>query len=72
MSYLQESQFLDEEGYGWVVEGGDVSCAILQAASPKAGKSIMTSVKDTNSTNDKDMNPWQTKRVCVCLLLQYL
>jgi len=32
-------QLLDKEGYGWVVEGGDVFCAMLQAASAKAAKS---------------------------------
>jgi hypothetical protein len=32
-------QLLDKEGYGWVAEGGDVFCAMLQAASAKAAKS---------------------------------
>jgi hypothetical protein len=36
-------QLLDNEGYGWVVEGGDVFCAMLQAASAKAAKSTVTS-----------------------------
>jgi hypothetical protein len=31
-------QLLDKEGYGWVLEGGDVFCAMLQAASAKAAK----------------------------------
>ncbi len=29
-------QFLDKEGYGWVAEGGDAFCAMLQAAASKA------------------------------------
>ena len=33
-------QLLDKEGYGWVVEGGDVFCTMLQPASAKAAKSI--------------------------------
>ena len=41
-------QLLDKEGYGWVVEGGDVFCAMLQAASAKAAKSTVTSGKGTN------------------------
>ena len=32
---------LDKEGYGWVVEGGDVFCAMLQTASAKAAKSTV-------------------------------
>ena len=44
-------QVLDKEGYGWVVEGGDVFCAMLQAASAKAAKSTVTSGKGTVSTN---------------------
>jgi hypothetical protein len=55
-------QFLDKEGYGWVlptqaewvVEGGDVFCAMLQAASAKAAKSTVTSGKGTVSTNVAD------------------
>jgi hypothetical protein len=47
-------QFLDKEGYGWVVEGGDVFCAKLQAASAKAGKSKEKSGKGTVSTNVAD------------------
>jgi hypothetical protein len=38
-------QLLDKEGYEWVVEGGDVFCAMLQAASAKAAKSTVTSGK---------------------------
>ena len=37
-------QLLDKEGYGWVVEGGDVFCAMLQAASAKAAKSTGSSL----------------------------
>ena len=47
-------QLLDKEGYGWVVEGGDVFCAMLQAASDKAAKSTVTSGKGTVSTNVAD------------------
>jgi hypothetical protein len=47
-------QLLDNEGYGWVVEGGDVFCAMLQAASAKAAKSTVTSGKGTLSTNVAD------------------
>jgi hypothetical protein len=47
-------QLLDKEGYGWVVEGGDVFCAMLQAASAKAAKSTVTSGKGTLSTNVAD------------------
>jgi hypothetical protein len=47
-------QLLDKEGYGWVVEGGDVFCAMLQAASAKAAKSTVTSGKGTISTNVAD------------------
>jgi len=38
-------QLLDKEGYDWVVEGGDVFCAMLQAASAKVAKSTVTSGK---------------------------
>jgi hypothetical protein len=53
---------LDKEGYGWVVEGGDVFCAMLQAASAKAEKSTVTSGKGAVSTNvadyqKKDLQP---------------
>ncbi len=47
-------QLLDKEGYGWVVEGRDVFCAMLQAASSKAAKSTVTSGKGTVSTNVAD------------------
>jgi hypothetical protein len=47
-------QLHDKEGYGWVVEGGDVFCAMLQAASAKAAKSTVTSRKGTVSTNVAD------------------
>jgi hypothetical protein len=43
-------QLLDKEGYGWVVEGWDVFCAMLQA-SAKAAKSTVTSGKGTVSTS---------------------
>jgi hypothetical protein len=33
-------QLLDKEGYGWVVEGGDVFCAMLQAASGQEHRDI--------------------------------
>ena len=45
-------QLLDKEGYGWVVEGGDVFCAMLQAAGAKAAKS--KEEKGTVSTNVAD------------------
>jgi hypothetical protein len=47
-------QLLDEKGCGWVVEGGDVFFAMLQAASAKATKSTVTSGKGTVSTNVAD------------------
>jgi hypothetical protein len=47
-------QLLDKEGYGWVVEGRDVFCAMLQAASAKAAKSTVTSGKGTVSTDVAD------------------
>jgi hypothetical protein len=47
-------QLLDKEGYGWIVEGGDVFCAMLQAASAKAAKSKEKSGKGTVSTNVAD------------------
>jgi hypothetical protein len=47
-------QLFDKECYGWVVEGGDVFCAMLQAASAKAAKSTVTSGKGTVSTNVAD------------------
>jgi hypothetical protein len=45
-------QLLDQEGYGWVAEGGDVFCAMLQAASAKVAKS--KEGKGTVSTNVAD------------------
>ena len=45
---------LDKEGYGWVAEGGDAFCAMLQAAAAKAAKSTVTSGKGTASTNVAD------------------
>jgi hypothetical protein len=57
MTYVQKCslyQFLDKEGYGWVVEGGDVFCAMLHAASAKAAKSKEKSCKGTVSTNVAD------------------
>jgi hypothetical protein len=47
-------QLHDKEGYGWVLEGGDVFCAMLQAASTKAAKRTVTSGKGTVSTNVAD------------------
>jgi hypothetical protein len=47
-------QLFDKEDYGWVVEGGDVFCAMLQAPSAKAAKSTVTSGKGTVSTNVAD------------------
>jgi hypothetical protein len=47
-------QFLDKDGYGWVAEGGDTFCAMLQAAAAKAAKSTVTSRKSTVSTNVAD------------------
>jgi len=41
-------------GYGWVAEGGDAFCAMLQAAAAKAAKSTVTSGKGTVSTNVAD------------------
>jgi hypothetical protein len=46
-----QHQLFDNEGYGWVVEGGDVFCAMLQAASAQAAKSTVTSGKGTVSTD---------------------
>jgi hypothetical protein len=45
-------QLLDKVGYGWVAEGGDVFCAMLQAASAKVAKS--KEGKGTVSTNVAD------------------
>jgi len=47
-------QLLDKEGCGWVVEGGNAFCAMLQAAATKAAKSTTTSGKGTVSTNVAD------------------
>jgi hypothetical protein len=47
-------QFLDKEGYGWVVEGGDVLRVMLQAASVKAAKSTVISCKGTVAINEAD------------------
>ena len=47
-------QFLDKEGCGWVVEGGNAFCVMLQAAAAKAAKSKMASEKGTISTNVAD------------------
>ena len=53
-------QFLDKEGCGWVVEGGNAFCAMLQVAAAQAAKSTTKSGKGTVSTNvadykDKDL-----------------
>jgi hypothetical protein len=50
---LQEST-TPAPGHGRVVEGGDVFCAMLQAASAQAAKSTVTSGKGTVSTNVAD------------------
>ena len=47
-------KLLDKEGCGWVVEGGNAFCAMLQAAAAKAAKSTTTSGKGTVSTNVAD------------------
>jgi len=47
-------QFLDKDSHGWVAEGGDAFCAMLQAAAAKAAKSTVTSRKGTVSTNVAD------------------
>ena len=47
-------KLLDEEGCGWVVEGVNAFCAMLQAAADKAAKSTVTSGKGTVSTNVAD------------------
>jgi hypothetical protein len=71
-------QPLDKEGYGWVVEGGDVFGAMIQAASAKAAKNTVTSGKGTVSTNvadyaKKDLqaafaNAWVTTSVLLELI----
>ena len=38
-------KLLDKEGCGWVVQGGNAFCAMLQAAAAKAAKSTVTSGK---------------------------
>ena len=45
---------LDKEGCGWVVEGGNAFCAMLQAAAAKETKSTTASGKGTVSTNVAD------------------
>ena len=47
-------QLLDKEGYGWVLEGGDDLCTMLQSASAKAAKSTVTFGKGAVSTNVAD------------------
>ena len=47
-------QLLDKEGCGWVVEGGNAFCAMLQAAAAQATKSTTKSGKGTVSTNVAD------------------
>jgi hypothetical protein len=66
-------QFLDKEGYGWVVEGGDAFCAMLQAASAKAakskGKSCMSELSDAQYEDRSQQTNLLTQvhrgRVCV-------
>ena len=53
-------KLLDKEGCGWVVEGGNAFCVMLQAAATKAAKSTTASWKGMVSTNvadykDKDL-----------------
>ena len=55
-------QLRDKEGYGWVVEGGDVFCAMLQATRAKAAKSTVTSGKGTVSTNVADYQKSTSRR----------
>ncbi len=47
-------KLLDKEGCGWVVEGGNAFCAMLQAAAAQAAKTPTKSGKDTVSTNVAD------------------
>ena len=47
-------KLLDKEGCGWVVQGGNAFCAMLQAAAAKAAKSTTASGKGTVSTNVAD------------------
>jgi len=47
-------KFLDKEGCGWVAEGGNAFCVMLQAAAAKAAKSKLASEKGTISTNVAD------------------
>ena len=47
-------KLLDKEGCGWVVEGGNAFCAMLQAAAAKSAKSTTASGKGTVSTNVAD------------------
>ena len=53
----------DQEDYGWVVEGGDVFCAILQAASDKAAKS--RDMRKRHSLNKCRGLPAKGSRDCV-------
>ena len=54
-------QLLDKEGYGWVVEGGDVFCAMLQAASGLADRKKCVG-KGTVSTNVIDYDARELKK----------
>ena len=47
-------QLLEKEGCGWVVEGGNAFCAMLQAAAAQAAKSTTKSGKGTVSINIAD------------------
>jgi hypothetical protein len=42
-------QLLDKEGHGWVVEGGDVFCAMLQAASAKVSVELSGILPDRST-----------------------
>ena len=55
-------QLLDKEGYGWVVEGGDVFCAMLQAASAKAAKSTSSSLLQSAHTSWCWFSPYAAER----------
>jgi hypothetical protein len=47
-------KLLDNTGFGWVVEGWNAFCSMLQAAAAQAAKSTTKSGKDTVSTNVAD------------------
>jgi hypothetical protein len=71
-------KLLDKEGCGWVVEGGNAFCAMLQAAAAKAAKSTTASGKGTVSTNvadyrEKDLQAaFASARVTTSVLLELI